>query len=739
MNQSFAKGQPTRNLSAAVAVALLLAAPPLAHSQSGGSPNERFGESTDVILVQIPIHVTRNGEPVRGLTASNFEILEGRKKQSVVAVDVFDLSMIPSSENAASRAASVPPAGRRNFVMLFDLSNSLPAGIVRAREAALDLAYNGLHPSDLAAVATYSQSRGIELLMGFSTDRAQLEAALNDLGLVDPFERLNDPLRLRVVELQNDFAMSKDAEASFRGLAFNDELRSSLLAFMMEQLKDLSVLNSRSNRDQIKQQIIDLSGNLDALAQLLDSASGRKQIVLFSQGFDSEVVFGTQDAGRIQEIMQAVEFGQTWRVDSEERFGATDAQGSLLSMLEQFNRSDCAVHTVDVGGLAAGGSAAVLRAGGQDFGGDGALDRGHDGLALMANETGGQFYRNFNDLSDAMSDLLERTSVTYVVSIEPRDLVLDGSYHPLKVRLKGIDKGTKLSHRPGYYARRPYSELDPMERQLVTAEQLVAGAPGGQIGTKLLAAAFPSANEEAYVLTAIEIDGSTLTAGQPDNVVPAEIYTYAFDERGHIRDYFSQAVMMDLYKVGYRLDTGFKLISHLQLPEGRYEIRSLVRNVHTGSSGLSVTTVEVPSFSGDGPVLLPPFFIEPDDHWLVGHEQREGSEARYPLMGADKPLIPASHPRLVANQQIPVLLVGHELPRTLEADGRLIGSDGKVYDKIDIDVERRLADRGDGERLISMLYAPSIKPGEYRLVVTVRGDGEETSSSVPVTFLPIQQ
>ena len=726
MNPRFANRHPGSYLSAGVATALLLAAAPLAHSQSARSQKERFGEATEVILVQIPVHVTRKGKPVRGLTAENFEILEGRKKQPVVAVDVFDLSLLPTSAEGA-RTPAIPPAGRRNFVMLFDLSNSYPAGIVRAREAALDVARNSLHPSDLVAVATYSQSQGIELMMSFSTDRRQLEAALNDLGLANPFERISDPLRLQVVELETE--IFSESSGAGTGKAIGQ-------GAMLEALKDLSVLSSRSTRDQIKQQIMDLSSNLDALAQLLDSASGRKQIVLFSQGFDSEIVFGTQNAARIQEIVQSVQFGQTWRVDSDERFGASDAQGALLSMLEQFNRSDCAVHTVDVSGLVAGGNVAVLRAGGQDFGGSGPLDRGHDGLALMASETGGEFYRNFNDLSDAMSDLLERTSVTYVVSIRPRDLELDGSYHPLKVRLKGVDKGTKLSHRPGYYARRPYSELDPMERQLVTAEQLVAGAPGGRISTELLAAAFPGANEEAYVLTAIEIDGSALTAGQPDNMVPAEIYAYAFDEQGQIRDYFSQAVMLDLYKVGYRLSTGFKLLSHLELPTGRYEIRSLVRNARTGTSGLAVTTIEVPSFSDDGPVLLPPFFIEPDEQWLVGLEQREGSEAAYPLMGGDKPLIPASHPRLVADQRIPVLLVGHELPRTLEADGHLIGPDGKVYDDIDIEVERRLADRGNGERLMAKLYAAGIQPGEYQLVVTVRGDGEETSSSLPVTFLP---
>ena len=708
--------------------AVLAAVAPLAHSQAKKKPsNDRFQESTDVVLVQIPVYATRNGVPVRGLTADNFEVLEGRKKQRIVAVDVYDLSSLPTEAGAAADYEPLPPSGRRNFVMLFDLSNSLPAGTVRATEAALDLVHNGLHPTDLVSVATYSKSRGVELLMGFNTDRAQLEAAINSLGLVQPFERLNDPLRLKIVEMEAQM-FGQSGGTGGVGKALGNSM-------MLEQLKDLSVMNTRSNRDQVKQQIIDLSVSLDSLAQLLDSVSGRKQIMLFSQGFDSEVVFGTQDAARIEEIVQSAQFGQTWRVDSEERFGASDAQGSLLQMLARFNRSDCAVHTIDTGGLAAGSDAGVLRAGGEDFGGSGPLDRGHDGLALMAEETGGEFYRNFNDLTDAVDDLLERTSVTYVVSIEPRDLVLDGEFHPLKVRLKGVEKGVKLSHRPGYYARRPYSELAASERQLVTAEQLVAGTAGGLIGTEVLAAAFPGTDAAAYVLTAIEVDGGSLIADMPDNMVPTEIYTYAFDDQGRIRDYYSQAVMLDLYKVGYRLNTGFKLLSHLELPPGDYEIRSLVRNARTGASGLAINRVSVPTFEDGSPVLLPPFFIEPEDHWLVGLEDREDRTADYPLMGGDKALIPASHPRLVTGRPIPMMLVGHELPSDLEVEGHLIGEDGKVHQGIDISVERRLSDRGDGERLMTSLLASRVEPGEYRLVVTARGGGEEASSSVPVRFL----
>jgi len=497
--------------------------------------DQRFGDSTDVILIEIPVHVSVKGRPVRGLTADNFEILEGKKRQKIIAFEVFDLTLIDPSD--LSSGIRMPSAARRNFLFLFDLSNTLPAGVVRAREAAIEMVAGSLHPADLAGVATFSQSNGVELVLGFSPDRAQIIAALEGLGVVDPFERVGDPLKLTIASLENQITLSQSDIVEEGGPGAG---RPDVAGILLEALKDQQTLINRAGRDVVKNQIIGLSSSLEELARILDSISGRKQIVLFTEGFDSEVVFGTQDPQRIQEITDAVQFGQIWRVDSAERFGSGDAQMSLLSMLESFRRSDCAVHTVDTGGLRAAGNTGIANAQRSN------LSRGHDGLFMIASQTGGQFYRNANDLGEHMDDLLDRTSVTYVLTIQPKGEQMDGEYHPLKVRLKNAPKGASISHRPGYFARRAYRELKPAERQISTAEMLLDGAEGGLIHTDVLAVAFATADERAYVLTAIEIDGYSLMSGQGSNIVPAEIYTYAFDSEGRVRDFFTQAINIDL-------------------------------------------------------------------------------------------------------------------------------------------------------------------------------------------------
>ncbi|MGB6849442.1 MAG: hypothetical protein WBG05_14705, partial [Thermoanaerobaculia bacterium] len=54
---------------------------------------QRFAEEATVVVVELPVQVMLDGEPVRDLTADDFEVVEGRKRQEIVGFDVFDLSL----------------------------------------------------------------------------------------------------------------------------------------------------------------------------------------------------------------------------------------------------------------------------------------------------------------------------------------------------------------------------------------------------------------------------------------------------------------------------------------------------------------------------------------------------------------------------------------------------------------------------------------------------------------------
>src|ERR1700730_8272368 len=101
----------------------LRAAPP--NPPSAGA----FSESTEVTVVQVPVQGVRDGGPVQGLRAGGFEVFDGRKQQKVTGFEVLDLSA-----RQGPAVASIPPALRRHFLLLFDLAFSEPKSLIKARQ-----------------------------------------------------------------------------------------------------------------------------------------------------------------------------------------------------------------------------------------------------------------------------------------------------------------------------------------------------------------------------------------------------------------------------------------------------------------------------------------------------------------------------------------------------------------------------------------------------------------------------
>jgi hypothetical protein len=385
------------------------------------------------------------------------------------------------------------------------------------------------------------------------------------------------------------------------------------------------------------------------------------------------------------------------------------------------------VESVDIGGIRA--SADDLHA---------ARNPGTDGLFTIANGTGGELFGNSNNLAASMEKVLDRTSVTYVLTFQP-DVKRDGQYHKLRVELKN-PQAARVVYRPGYYAPKPYAQETAMARLLDAAGKVVSGQEGGAVGVSVLAAPFKAAGEKAYVPVLIEIDGESLAAGTSGNALPAEVYAYAMDGKGTVVDYFGKTLGLDLAKVGPVVRrTGVKLFGDFDLKPGSYSVRVLVRNGQTGASGLRVASLEVPAFAQGAPVLLPPFFPEPPGRWLMIRQTKaRKEEIPYPFMAEDRPFIPASKPVLAPGREAAMALAGYRLGSgPLTAQAVVMTAEGKEAGAGTVKVVGREAASGDApERLITTFRPPALPPGEYELLVTVADAKGVSETSVTPFVVP---
>ena len=140
---------------------------------TAGVATAQVSERVNVSLIEVPVTVADGGgNSVRGLTKENFVVSDDRGAREVATFDVVDFS--------SASHASIPPAARRNFLLLFDLSNTTPKAMTRARGAAENFVKTAVHPSDLAAVGTISVEAGFRMVTAFTSDRVLLAAAIAD-------------------------------------------------------------------------------------------------------------------------------------------------------------------------------------------------------------------------------------------------------------------------------------------------------------------------------------------------------------------------------------------------------------------------------------------------------------------------------------------------------------------------------------------------------------------------------
>jgi len=646
-------------------------------------------ETIDVHLVEVPVTVVDHaGNPVRGLTAANFELFDRGTRRPIANFETIDF------ESEAVRAISpLNPSARRNWVLLFDLSFSSPVGRSKAQEAARNFIARGMGRRDLAAVATIDVDRGFRMVTSLTTDRNLLGAAIaNPRTFVSA-----DPLRIAgstVFEAPPTDGVSR-ADVN----AVDD--------FAADIARGEKKLNDQYNRTRIERQLRLLTD----LGRTLRVLPGRKQVILFSEGFDPRLVRGrdARASADEQDDTQQTTSGNIWRVDTDARYGSSMTMTLLEDMARSLRGSDVVLHAVDIQGVRVQNDE------------HGSSINSNDALHLLSRPTGGEVFKNSNDINADLEKMLRAQDVVYVLGFHAA-ATKSNKFHELNVRVTGVP-GARVFHRAGYYES---GEESPLERSLSNAEIILNDLVQNDIRVATLAAAFPAKGGKAQVPVVVDIGAEGLLRDAKGNAVVAEVYVYAFDDQGVVRDRSFQRLTIDSAKMAGH--NGIKYFPTLSLPPGKYALKTLVRVAGTEHKGFVRTDIDVPSTYDV--TLLPPMFLDDPSTWVVVRGASHDESAAFPFHINGEPFMPSAsaqvsngHPRKVA------LFVFNVEPDELSWEAAVTDANGS-HAEVPSAVKRL---QGQDVMKLVFEYAPAdlhTGPASFDVTVHKKGSSDARKSSV---------
>jgi VWFA-related protein len=694
-----------RSLLSAMALVIALTVPQTASAQAQKKPPLSFG--AEVTVIAVPVFVTdKDGKTVAGLTVNDFELQDGGK-----TVPIESFVAVSGAKPVGAVGDSTAPAIRRQFLFLFDLDFSRPDSLERARRAARNFVQKSLAPTDLAAVGTVNPA-GFKPLVGFTTDRAQAVAAIDGLGL-GAAARERDPLGL---------VYDAGLGGALEGRSADATDGSTKMQAIADELHDQAVQLGRVDLQRYTQHVVQFLGGFQSLAKTLDSIKGRKQIILFSEGFDGSVISGATGVDRAQNANN-VASGRLWEVDSESHFGSATGQSAMQDLFSALRGSDVVIHTIDMKGL---GDTVNL----QSQEGEGVAVQGKSTLAELSENSGGRFVRSANNIEAGLAEVLAANRDFYVLAFAP---AVAEPGKPRKLSIKVKTPGLKVSHRSSYTLpdlKKPDAARTAMEG----AEIIAKGVSGGTIKMKAYALPYRAKDGKAAVPVVIQIPGEALGEAVKRKQIGLQVYGYLVDQEGAVLDYFHATPVLDPAQLGESLKKmGVQIVTTFAAAPGALEVRLLVRDPLTSTWGALRWPVNVPAFGAEGASFSSPPIVVDDPFARVAlpTTTKRRPTRDIPFRLDDRPITVETDPVLKrgASREICVYVrpgSGAVPPLHVE----FVNAEGTKFaqkaDKVSV-----VRDADGFDRVVFFLSPSGIEPGEYALSVAVSG-GAAASSPVRV-------
>ncbi len=543
-----------------VSIAGQQAVPAQPDDQAPAQPPVTFRAEVNYVEVDARV-LDANGRFIEGLRPEDFVILEDGKPQKV---EVFSVVNLPVERTPRPLFASRPIEpdvatnltgidGRVYLVVLDDLHTNVQRSY-RVRAAARQFIERYVGANDLVAVV-HTSGRS-DAGQDFTNNQRLL------LGAVDKF--MGRKLRSATLNRIDQEAMTRGARQQGDRIDDIDERERGMQARnMLESIQKLS--------------------------QFLGGVSGRrKALVLFSEGVDYDIS------------------------DPINSFDATTIIASTRDLLSAATRANVAIYSVDPRGLGGVAEESIEVA---SFPDDTSLGIGttsfwnearmaQDSLRVMADETGGFATVNRNDFSDAFQRIVDDNSAYYVLGYYPTNDRRDGRFRKIEVRVPSR-ADARIRARKGYIAPRGRAATTkpagPDDASVELRNAMASPLPLAELPMAVTAAVFKGPRPNGSVIISTLIPGPALALTEADGLSRnnIELAIVAVNQSG--KTFSGGRNTLDL---NMKPDTtaraqalGFRVISTMDVPPGRYTLRVGAREANTLKAGSVSYDFEVPDFT----------------------------------------------------------------------------------------------------------------------------------------------
>jgi VWFA-related protein len=554
-------------------------------AQQGASGPPRPGQEPQAVFESavnfVEVHAIPTDDKeafVKGLTAADFELLEDGRPQKIEVFSLVDVpierSYVPAFRTEPverdTRTATRTFEGRIYVLVLDELQTAFERSNL-VKDAARKFIEQYFGANDLGAVV-YTSAR-VEAGQELTNSRRLLLAAIDRFQGVKIPTAGAEKFAIHIRDVANENALAETAPP-VRTTAGLHRARS-----VKDPLEQQRALNARRSLEAVR----------NVSRWLSDVQGRRKALLFFSEGIDYD-------------IYEPFNRGDSVSIVQDARDAMSAAQ-----------RANVNVYGIDPRGLAQFGELTTIHAMSDypqlDYGNFRGFLRelllAQESLISLSQETGGFAVVNSNDVVGGLGRIVLDNSRYYVLGYHSDSSRWSRKF--LKIDVKVKRAGVSVRARRGFLP--PDTRAAERDRELDVASgtspalkaALSKPVPIGTMPLRVFGAPFKGTGRNGSVLLALEIDGSALKfeerAGRYNEKL--EISIVAPDEKAKVqggdRQQFDLSLMPDTYQRVSR--TGVRLLSRLEVPPGRYQIRVGAHESTGGTLAMVPYDLEVPDYA----------------------------------------------------------------------------------------------------------------------------------------------